>query len=154
MDKTILSFWMTLAGTICWGVCFWWMRRLSIKQNFLLDQLREQGKRIEKLSRLEHDLIKEVQPQVSQIKEGMEEMMAVARKTQKILRLQPRSGDFGSASGRLIDRGKGQGKPGRLPTSMRRRTLRGFSPVPIPGRRRSAGFWIPGCSQESEGIRP
>jgi hypothetical protein len=25
------------------GVCFWWMRRLSIKQNALLDQLREQG---------------------------------------------------------------------------------------------------------------
>jgi hypothetical protein len=83
MDKTILSFWMTLAGTICWGVCFWWMRRLSIKQNFLLDQLREQGKRIEKLSRLEHDLIKEVQPQVSQIKEGMEEMMAVVKEDSK-----------------------------------------------------------------------
>jgi hypothetical protein len=79
MDKTGLSFWMTLAGSVCWGVCFWWMRRLSIKQNFLLDQLREQGKRIEKLSRLEHDLIKEVQPQVSQIKEGMEEMMAVVK---------------------------------------------------------------------------
>jgi hypothetical protein len=44
-----------------------------------LDQLREQGRRIEKLSRLEHDLIKEVQPQVSQIKVGMEEMMAVVK---------------------------------------------------------------------------
>jgi uncharacterized protein YdeI (YjbR/CyaY-like superfamily) len=55
------------------------MRRLSIKQNFLLDQLREQGKRIEKLSRLEHDLIKEVHPQVNQIKQGMDEMMAVAK---------------------------------------------------------------------------
>jgi hypothetical protein len=48
---------MTVAGTVCWGFCFWWMRRLSIKQNFLLDQQRDQGKRIEKLSRIEHDLI-------------------------------------------------------------------------------------------------
>jgi transcriptional regulator with GAF, ATPase, and Fis domain len=59
------------------------MRRLSIKQNFLLDQLRDQGKRIEKLSRLEHDLIKEVHPQVNEIKEGMEEMMAVVKENAK-----------------------------------------------------------------------
>jgi hypothetical protein len=78
-DKNILSFWMTLAGTVCWGVCFWWMRRLSIKQNNLLDQLQEQGKRIEKLSRMEHDLIKEVHPQVNEIKEGMVEMMAAVK---------------------------------------------------------------------------
>jgi hypothetical protein len=62
MNQNSLAFWMTLAGTICWGVCFWWMHRLSNKQNTLSDQLREQGKRIEKLSRLEHDLIKEVHP--------------------------------------------------------------------------------------------
>ena len=55
------------------------MRRLSIKQNFLLDQLREQGKRIENLSKIEHDLIKEVHPQVNEIKEGMEEMIAVVK---------------------------------------------------------------------------
>ena len=79
MNRNSLCFWMTVAGTICWGVCFWWMRRLSIKQNFLLDQLRDQGKRIEKLSRIEHDLIKEVHPQVNEIKEGMEEMMAVVK---------------------------------------------------------------------------
>jgi hypothetical protein len=79
MDKNNLAFWMTLAGTVCWGVCFWWMRRLSIKQNTLLDQLREQGKRIEKLSKIEHDLIKEVHPQVNEIKEGMDEMIAVVK---------------------------------------------------------------------------
>lgn len=70
---------MTLVGTVCWGVCFWWMHRISTKQNTLLDQLREQGKRIEKLSKIEHDLIKEVHPQVGEIKEGMEEMMAVVK---------------------------------------------------------------------------
>ena len=53
------------------------MRRISLKQNFLLDQLRDQGRRIEKLSKLEHDLIKEVHPQVNEIKEGMEAMIAV-----------------------------------------------------------------------------
>jgi len=70
---------MTVAGTVCWVFCFWWMRQLSLKQNSLLDQLADQGKRIEKLSRIEHDLIKEVHPQVNQIKEGMEEMMAVVK---------------------------------------------------------------------------
>jgi phosphoserine phosphatase len=79
MDKTAIAFWMTLLGTGCWGLCFWWMHRISAKQNYLLDQLREQGKRIEKLSRLEHDLIKEVHPQVSEIKEGMDEMIAASR---------------------------------------------------------------------------
>jgi hypothetical protein len=79
MDRNGIAFWMTLIGTVCWGACFWWMHRISAKQNYLLDQLREQGKRIEKLSKVEHDLIKEVQPQVSEIKEGMEEMIAAAK---------------------------------------------------------------------------
>ena len=77
MNENNLAFWMTVAGTVCWGICFWWMRRISLKQNFLLAQLREQGRRIEKLSKLEHDLIKEVHPQVNEIKEGMETMIAV-----------------------------------------------------------------------------
>lgn len=79
MDRNAFAFWMTLAGTVCWGACFLWMHRISTKQNALLDQLREQGKRLEKLSRIEHDLMKEVHPQVSEIKEGMEEMIAVAK---------------------------------------------------------------------------
>jgi len=55
------------------------MCRLSIKQNILLDQLREQGQRIERLSKAEHDLIKKVHPQVGEIKEGMEVMIAVVK---------------------------------------------------------------------------
>jgi ribosomal protein L17 len=74
---------MTFVGTGCWAVCFWWMYRLSAKQNYLLKQLAEQGKRIEKLSRLEHDLIKEVRPQVNEIKEGVEEMIATAKENQE-----------------------------------------------------------------------
>jgi hypothetical protein len=79
MDNTGFAFWLTLAGTLCWVVCFWWMYRISNKQNALLDQLHAQGKRIEKLSRLEHDLIKEVHPQVGEIKEGMDAMVAAVK---------------------------------------------------------------------------
>ena len=81
MDRNAAAFWLTLVGTVCWGVCFWWMHRISAKQNYLLDKLREQGKRIENLSKIEHDLIKEVQPQVSEIKEGMNEIIAAARES-------------------------------------------------------------------------
>jgi uncharacterized protein YdeI (YjbR/CyaY-like superfamily) len=55
------------------------MHRISQKQNRLLDRLTEQGKRIEKLSKVEHDLIKEVHPQVGEIKEGLEEMIAAVK---------------------------------------------------------------------------
>lgn len=71
MEPNALSFWMTVLGTLCWVVCFWWMHRISAKQNALLEQLREQGKRIERLSKMEHDLIKEVHPKVSEIHEGL-----------------------------------------------------------------------------------
>jgi len=70
---------MSVAGTVCWGICFWWMGRISAKQNNLIEQLRDQGRRIEKLSKVEHDLIKEVHPQVGEIKEGMNVMIAAVK---------------------------------------------------------------------------
>ncbi len=79
MEK--IAYWMTMVGMGCWGACFWWMYVISKKQNNLLDRLSEQGKRIEKLSRIEHDLIKEVHPQVSEIKDGMDEMIAVVKES-------------------------------------------------------------------------
>ena len=79
MDRTVVAFWLTLIGILCWVVCFWWMHRISTRQNAFLDQLHAQGKRIEKLSKLEHDLIKEVQPQVGEIKEGMDAMVAAVK---------------------------------------------------------------------------
>ena len=78
MDKTGFAFWLTVIGTLCWVVCFWWMYRISNNQNVLLDQLHAQGERIEKLSRIEHDLIKEVHPQVSEIKDGIDTIIAAA----------------------------------------------------------------------------
>jgi hypothetical protein len=79
MNAADLCFLLTIVGTVCWGVCFWWMYRISAKQNKLLAQLTEQGRRIERLSKMEHDLIKEVHPKVGEIREGMEEMIAVVK---------------------------------------------------------------------------
>jgi sensor histidine kinase YesM len=84
MDKSTFAFWLTLAGSFCWVACFWWMYRISAKQNALLDQLHAQGKRIEKLSKIEHDLIKEVHPQVNEIKEGMNTMVAAVKENAEI----------------------------------------------------------------------
>jgi hypothetical protein len=89
IDKTSLSFWLTLAGSICWIVCFWWMYRISAKQNTLLTQLHAQGKRIEKLSKLEHDLIKEVHPQVGEIKAGMDTVVDVVKENTEIILSKP-----------------------------------------------------------------
>jgi hypothetical protein len=74
MDKAELAFWMTGVGTLCWIVCFWWMHRISSRQDALLKQLHDQSRRIERLSKAEHDLIKEVHPQVNEIKEGVNEV--------------------------------------------------------------------------------
>ncbi len=94
VNQSNLSFWLTVLGTLCWGACFWWMNRISNKQNALLSHLREQGRRIEKLSKVEHDLIKEVHPQVNEIKEGMDEMMAVVKETmENTLPAPPKAGN-------------------------------------------------------------
>lgn len=59
-------------GTGCWLVCFWWMHRISSRQNSMLKELHEMTQRIEDLSRAEHELIQEVHPQVGAIKEHVE----------------------------------------------------------------------------------
>jgi len=79
MNQDTASFWLNVVGVGCWGVCFWWMKRISTEQNLLIGRLREQGKRIESLSKIEHDLIKEVHPQVGEIKEGLDEMIAAVK---------------------------------------------------------------------------
>jgi hypothetical protein len=61
-------------GTACWLVCFWWMRRLSSRQETMLKNLSQVAKRIEKLSEAEHDLIREVHPKVEEIKESVEDV--------------------------------------------------------------------------------
>ena len=61
-------------GTACWGVCFWWMHRLSSRQEAMLKELNDMTRRIEQLSKAEHDLIREVHPQVQSIKEHVEDV--------------------------------------------------------------------------------
>jgi len=56
-------------GMACWLVCFWWMHRISSRQDAMLKELHEMTTRIEDLSRAEHDLIRDVHPQVGEIKE-------------------------------------------------------------------------------------
>ena len=79
MIRGVVLFWMTVAGTVCWPICFLWMHRLSSRQNALLKEIREQAKRIEGLSKSEHDLIREVHPQVGQIKEELDEVASTVR---------------------------------------------------------------------------
>ena len=66
--------WLTFIGCACWPVCFWWMHRISKRQDSVLQELQEQAKRIEYLSKEEHDLVKELHPQVGEIKDGVEQI--------------------------------------------------------------------------------
>ena len=49
-------------GTGAWGICFWWMPRISTRQDALLTELRE-------LARIQHDIWREVHPDVGEIAE-------------------------------------------------------------------------------------
>ena len=62
---------LALIDTACWAICFWWMHRLSSKQEMMLKELHDVTKRIEKLSKAEHDLIQEVHPKVEEIQESV-----------------------------------------------------------------------------------
>ena len=63
-------------GTACWGVCFWWMHRLSSRQEMMLKELHDMTKRIEQLSKAEHDMLRDVHPKVDEIKESVKDVSA------------------------------------------------------------------------------
>ena len=65
---------LAVFGALCWPICFVWMHRISCRQEEMLRDLNEQTRRIENLSRAEHELIKEVHPQVEEIKDGVKEL--------------------------------------------------------------------------------
>jgi len=79
MNRTDIVYWLTWINAAFWGICFWWMHRISSRQDALLAQLKEQGRRIEILSKAEHELIKEVHPQVGELVEGMQEVVDSVR---------------------------------------------------------------------------
>jgi hypothetical protein len=70
VDMIVLT--LTWIGLACWVVCFWWMHRISSRQNTMLRELHEMTTRIEHFSEAEHDLIQEVHPQVTEIKKQVE----------------------------------------------------------------------------------
>ena len=68
----IIGFWIAVADLFCWVVCFIWMHRISTRQNALLDELRQQGRRIEHVSNEEHRLVKDLHPVVGQMHHKIE----------------------------------------------------------------------------------
>jgi cell division protein FtsB len=74
MHSDTIVFWLTVLSAACWIVCFWWMHRISSRQDALLAELQEQTTRIEALSQAEHDLIQEVHPQVGEIRDAVEQV--------------------------------------------------------------------------------
>ncbi|MDB6110379.1 MAG: hypothetical protein JWR69_2129 [Pedosphaera sp.] len=79
MDGNKIVYVLTWIDSLAWIVCFWWMHRISSRQDAMLNQLKDQTRRIERLSKAEHDLIKEVHPQVGEIKEGIQEVVEAVR---------------------------------------------------------------------------
>ena len=65
---------LAIADTGCWCLCFWWMHRISTRQNAVLDQLRKQAQRIEKISKEEHAILSEVHPNVESIQKRVNEV--------------------------------------------------------------------------------
>jgi hypothetical protein len=73
-DVQMIALILAWIGTGCWVVCFWWMHRLSARQQAMLEELHEVTKRIEKLSKAEHDMLQEVHPAVEKIKESVKDV--------------------------------------------------------------------------------
>ena len=73
MTRLILDL-TNIAGLGCWIVCFWWMHRISSRQNAVLEQLRKQGQRVEDISHEEHAILSELHPNVEAIQKGVDEV--------------------------------------------------------------------------------
>jgi len=68
----MMLFVLTWVGLSCWIACFWWMHRISSRQDAMSKELHRMTSRIEELSKAEHDLIRDVHPKVGEIKEHVE----------------------------------------------------------------------------------
>jgi uncharacterized protein Yka (UPF0111/DUF47 family) len=73
MGPTLVNF-VTLLDIGCWAVCFWCMHRISDRQNTMLEQLQQQARTIEELSKEEHEILKELHPTVQKIEEGIDQV--------------------------------------------------------------------------------
>ncbi len=58
----------------CWGACFWWMHRISKRQDAMLQELQQQANRIHEVSKEEHEILKELHPTVQKIDEAVDQV--------------------------------------------------------------------------------
>jgi len=65
---------ITLVDIVCWGICFWWMHRISSRQDATLKQLQKQARRIEDISEAEHEILSDLHPSVQKIEKGVDEV--------------------------------------------------------------------------------
>jgi len=65
-DHATIAYGLAWVGTGAWVVCFWWMHRISARQDALLTELRE-------LAQTQQDILREVHPDVGEIKEHVVE---------------------------------------------------------------------------------
>jgi hypothetical protein len=66
MDHDTMAYALTWVGTGAWIICFWWMHRISARQDALLMELKE-------LAKTQEDILREVHPDVGEIKEHVVE---------------------------------------------------------------------------------
>jgi hypothetical protein len=76
-----VAIWLNFA---CWGVCFWWMHKLSSRQETMLRELQQQAQRIEHLSKAEHELLRELHPAVEQIQSDIEDVTTVVSEQARV----------------------------------------------------------------------
>ena len=73
MSSSFANF-ATLVDIGCWGICFWWMHRISQRQEAMLNELHQQAQRIEELSKEEREILKELHPTVQKIEEDVDQV--------------------------------------------------------------------------------
>ena len=73
MGFTLANF-VTLLDIGCWAVCFWWMHRISQRQDIVLNELQQQAHSIEELSREEREILKQLHPTVQKIDENVDQV--------------------------------------------------------------------------------
>ena len=73
MTRSFLNL-VSMLDIACWGICFWWMHRISEKQNAMLQELQQQARSIEDLSKEEHEILKELHPTVQKIDENVDQV--------------------------------------------------------------------------------
>jgi hypothetical protein len=73
MTRSFLNF-VSMVDVVCWGICFWWMHRISERQNAMLEELQQQARSIEELSKEEREILKELHPTVQKIDETVDQV--------------------------------------------------------------------------------